>query len=814
MKTTVNVYRQLSAILITAAILALAAGTAQAASVTKKDTTTMQANTTDWSVAPGTTDIGVFDNTISLANEAALTLGGNLSIGALQFNNNLNGPVAIGYGASQTLTLNSSGTALDMSAANQDVTLNCLLTLGASQTWNVGASRTLTVGGAISGSSYSLTKSGVGTLTLSGTGNANTFSSLTLSAGQLGLNGSTNNVSGTGTFSGSTTLTLTNGGVINFGGRTYWNGSSATMLIGSNSVFNGGTNEVDISSAGSQSSNQVVVNGGVFTNSATLIVGYAAGSVGNALVITNGGSVYRAGAKMYIGYAGANSNNVTVTGTGSTFYGGGQEIDFGYGAATNNVMTVTSGGVVTNTGWFFLGYSSGAAGNGLVITNGGQFVGQTDRAGIGFASGANSNTVTVTDPGSKWDLNGKEIRISDSGPGNGNMLTVTSGGVVTNTGAITVGYFGGSVGDSLVITNGGQVFTTNSLNLDWLSGTTGTTNNTVIVTGTNSVTGAPSLLNMGASTINISLHTGFNNVMTVSSGGVVTNAGGITIGWWGAKGSGMVITNGGQFFSRNRIFFGGPDGSGASSNTVTVTGVGSLWNLGGGEMDVGYATSSNHTVTVSSGGVVTNVGFIFIGYGAGDTGNSLVITNGGQVFSTGNNAAIGRVAGVNSNSVSIGGALNGTNALWNLVGHTLTIGGTGATGNWMTVSSGGVLTNVSTLTINSNNCLNVYGGTVGMTTLAMTGNAQIGVNVSTQGVINVSGTATLSGTVAVSTNSLPKTGVVNYTILTCGSLAGPGLIPAPLPENYSATIMTNGVGPYQIVLRLSGPSKGTLLLVY
>jgi len=128
MKTTVNVYRQLSATLITAAILALAAGTAQAASVTKKDTTTMQANTTDWSAAPGTPDIGVFDNTISLANEAALALGGNLLIGALQFNNNLNGPVAIGYVAGQTLTLNSSGSALDMSAANQDVTLNCLLT--------------------------------------------------------------------------------------------------------------------------------------------------------------------------------------------------------------------------------------------------------------------------------------------------------------------------------------------------------------------------------------------------------------------------------------------------------------------------------------------------------------------------------------------------------------------------------------------------------------------------------------------------------------------------------------------------------------
>ena len=177
-----------------AAALFAFAGPARAAYVIKQDTTNMVANTTDWSVAPGTNDIGEFNATISSGNESFLTLGGDLSIGGLQFDGSLNGPVIIGDDGN-SLLLNNTGTDIDASQANQNITINCAVALGASQTWNVTNTQTLSVGGAIrdGGSDFSLTMTGAGTLSLAGT---NTYSgATTISNGvlQIGATGSISN---------------------------------------------------------------------------------------------------------------------------------------------------------------------------------------------------------------------------------------------------------------------------------------------------------------------------------------------------------------------------------------------------------------------------------------------------------------------------------------------------------------------------------------------------------------------------------------------------------------------------------------------
>ncbi len=111
-----------------AAMAMFAASTANvmAATVTKNDTTTMQANATDWSAAPAATDIGSFNGTLSSTNAAALTLGGPLSIGNLTFTNALAGPVTITD--TNTLTLGSA-LAVTATAANQDVVFNCPITI-------------------------------------------------------------------------------------------------------------------------------------------------------------------------------------------------------------------------------------------------------------------------------------------------------------------------------------------------------------------------------------------------------------------------------------------------------------------------------------------------------------------------------------------------------------------------------------------------------------------------------------------------------------------------------------------------------------
>jgi autotransporter-associated beta strand protein len=72
-----------------------------------------------------------------------------------------------------------------MSSATHNLTLNCPIALGSPQTWTVGAGRTLTVTGGMSGL-LGFTKAGAGMLVLSG---ANTYTGgTTLTAGTLSVN--------------------------------------------------------------------------------------------------------------------------------------------------------------------------------------------------------------------------------------------------------------------------------------------------------------------------------------------------------------------------------------------------------------------------------------------------------------------------------------------------------------------------------------------------------------------------------------------------------------------------------------------------
>lgn len=101
----------------------------------------------------------------------AMTLGANLSWAGLIVNDPA---AALTFNGSQTLTLGSEG--IDLSAATVNLTLNHPVILGEDQTWNVGASRTLTATGPISGSRM-LTKSGTGQMILSG---GNTYTGTTI----------------------------------------------------------------------------------------------------------------------------------------------------------------------------------------------------------------------------------------------------------------------------------------------------------------------------------------------------------------------------------------------------------------------------------------------------------------------------------------------------------------------------------------------------------------------------------------------------------------------------------------------------------
>lgn len=226
--------------------------------ITKADTTTMNL-AADWGgTAPAAAIIGSFDGTISAAHEAALTLGGNIQLDALQFLGTLNGPVTIGASSGSTLTLGAaSGTSgIDMSAANFDVTVNCALNMNSAQAFNVAASRNLNVGSMISGSGKDLTKTGAGTLTLyggssgspglvgwlnasAGTLNVSGYLNPTVaSGGKIQVSGGTLNISGTVTTSGHQYFGVGDGisGTVNITGGTTTAHESSSIFVGKSGV--------------------------------------------------------------------------------------------------------------------------------------------------------------------------------------------------------------------------------------------------------------------------------------------------------------------------------------------------------------------------------------------------------------------------------------------------------------------------------------------------------------------------------------------------------------------------------------------------
>ena len=142
--------------------------------MTKANNTDALNATTSWSggLVPGTSDTPVWNNIVTAANTTN-SLGADTIWGGMAVRNP-GGLVTINAG--NTLTLGAAATAIDMSGATADLTLNCPLILGAANVWNVAANRTLTLGGVVSGAN-NVTMQGAGTAKLSV---ANTYAGETI----------------------------------------------------------------------------------------------------------------------------------------------------------------------------------------------------------------------------------------------------------------------------------------------------------------------------------------------------------------------------------------------------------------------------------------------------------------------------------------------------------------------------------------------------------------------------------------------------------------------------------------------------------
>jgi T5SS/PEP-CTERM-associated repeat protein len=235
---------------------------------------------------------------------------------------------------------------------------------------------------------------------------------------------------------------------------------------------------------------------------------------------------------------------------------------------------------------------------------------------------------------------------------------------------------------------------------------------------------------------------------SIWSNSVVSGGGyGMDIGY-NTSGDSVIISNGGVFDSLNYSGYALANivgtGSGAVSNSVTVTGSGSVWSndndvvvgaysgssynsvsvVNSGKVFVatqsygliiGYS-GSNNVVTVSGPGSVLEIapdgtlGGLNLGWSGGQ-GNELIVSNGASVINHGvsgsGSVTIGYSSGANNNGILVTGA----GSIFSNAG-AIFVGSTGANSNSLTVNNGAkvVSTGLTVGSGNNNSALITSGG--------------------------------------------------------------------------------------------------------
>ncbi len=464
------------------------------------------------------------------------------------------------------------------------------------------------------------------------------------------------------------------------------------------------------------------------------------------LTVAGGGAINSPGGTLNIG-ADVNRSTVILTNVGSSITvqtllatnnvcGGPTNSIFNFSGGTlttsNNNGLAANILLASNAGWIVNGNWNLNGGTNIfcnVATNASAWT----NLYVGY--GVNNLQVNVNPAATWWHAIPANSRSTNTlslviGAGNAtnNVFTVNGGTLIVtnavgNKTPVTIGGSVASVSNQVRIINGGQVITKNSFPLN-PNGAIGLNlngvNNSLVVAGTNAA-GVRATWNFNTERLYIGSSAAWsNNWAQVDSGGLVTNCG---LYMLSVKGC-LFITNGGRVYAtglalgrggaNNTITVGGMDGGGNKSLLSFYAGNTAMM-IGGGSGSGTFQPGTNNTVRVEAGGLMTNSVVLYIGgytsgFDSNSIGNHLIITNGGQSFNTAVN--IGNQGGCNSNYASIGGGSGGS-LLW-LSKTNLTIGANAAaTNNFITLFSGGMLTNVNSVILGGvNSRVNFNGGTL------------------------------------------------------------------------------------------------------
>jgi len=462
--------------------------------------------------------------------------------------------------------------------------------------------------------------------------------------------------------------------------------SGNTLTIANGGVVNAGTICYIGSGSGGSSNNSVLVTGAGsqlnLNNSGTSTLGLGYATANNTLIISNGASV--SAGIVYVGMAGGNSNsmNNTLVATGpTTTLNATWDVSRVGNHGPGNTMIISSGAVFNCFG-LRIGDDSNACYNTLIV-NGATL----SSGGLFNVGGYGSNNTVIVTNGGNVACTSTSARMSNNSPSSDNNAIIIDGtnSVLNMLGGYVVGNAGG--GDSVTVRNGG-VWNTGSS--DFAVGinsyVVNVGNNATLNCNNNSIT----VTGPGSRWVNydtIQLYYGTNQQVVVSNGGAIQD---------------LVPTN----------FVTGGNGSSASNSAghgITVDGAGSYLaiNTTVGELRIGQY-GLNHFMRISNGGVVSNAAGMVsnhstntvvqvtgagslwynatglrVGNGSAACFNTLSISNGGQVVNVGTITSLGGTVTANGNVIVIDGV---NSSLYST--PSLTVGSQGTT-NAVWVQNGG-----------------------------------------------------------------------------------------------------------------------------
>ncbi len=560
-----------------------------------------------------------------------------------------------------------------------------------------------TGGSPSSGDSARFTNNTSYTVTVNVTTNLSVMT-FTNTAGVVTLNAGLSTLTVTGRFrvadGGATSTVVWAGGTLSVA-----NGSLATTEIGSantNSVgilmVTNGTAIMERSvliggNVGVGAVGKLVISGpGVVTNSPGMSAASAfifrPRSPGSELIITNGGKLF------WAGEARADSNGfILVSGPNSFLYCTnilGATSTFAVGTTTGpgSRLIVSNGGTIFSDGTISIGRNSSSFNTGVVVGAGSKLISSVNgnfTVGVGSA-GASDNYLTVYD-GGFVNCQGPFFSVPGGTVTNASFFMGGTGAMSTGM-AIAVRVNSQALNSLIVVTN--AVFTCSQMQILGV----GSNNLTVLSKGTlifsNQYAASATLTNV------LSIN-GTSSALTIDGGTINavsgTNALGVIIGSGSlTTGNSLTIINGGKLLTE-----AGSIGGNSSFSTGVVSGVGSVW--------------SNFTAGVSN----FNSNDIVVGAGSSASGslNYLAVQNGASLFNNGS-LDIGNSGSSTLNSVLFGGP--GASAVINITGMLNIGGGSGTSGNSLTVSNASV--SCDTLNVGGNgtnrvnNTLFIKGGMI------------------------------------------------------------------------------------------------------